>query len=398
MIIHTVKEDESVYKIARQYHTSSEAIIKDNGLTQPDKLVPGQALVILESRHLIMPDEMDEMVHEKQRPEVEKREIIVNGYTYPFAEFLDVMEESLPYLTYLSIFSSEARADGSLVPVEGDAFMREALEHHVSPRMVVSNLGEDGNFDQQLANEILKDRGVQEKLISSIIEELERKSEGPGNGYSGVDIDFENLDPDDRDNYNYFMTELAAELHQEGYTLSAAIEKKTSDEVPIFAAHDYRAHGQFDDLVILMTYDWGYLFGPPMAIAPADQIENVLAYAVTEIPADKILMGIPNYAFDWTLPYEEGTAAAPMSHVEAVDLAWQKGAEIQYDDVAQSPYFHYYDETGKEHEVWFEGARSVYAKLKLVEQYGLGGVSYWTVNKSWPQNWAVRVGLAAARL
>jgi spore germination protein len=138
-----------------------------------------------------------------------------------------------------------------------------------------------------------------------------------------------------------------------------------------------------------MTYEWGYTYSPPRAVAPLNLVEEVLQYAVTEIPSEKILMGIPNYGYNWTLPFVQGSAAQTISHTAAVNLALREGAEIQFDQEAQSPFFNYYDDQGREHEVWFEDARSIEAKLALVDQYNLGGVSYWTVNSFFPQNWLV---------
>ena len=126
-----------------------------------------------------------------------------------------------------------------------------------------------------------------------------------------------------------------------------------------------------------------------MAVAPLNQVRHVLNYAVTAIPSRKILMGIPNYGYDWTLPYTPGTAARTISNTGAVDLAANVGAAILFDPVAQAPYFRYYDEQGRQHIVWFEDARSIQAKLRLVNEYNLGGVSYWTIGSYFPQNWLV---------
>ncbi|MEG1779401.1 MAG: glycosyl hydrolase family 18 protein, partial [Oscillospiraceae bacterium] len=82
-----------------------------------------------------------------------------------------------------------------------------------------------------------------------------------------------------------------------------------------------------------------------------------------------------------------------ISNSEAVRLAQKVGAEIKYDTAAQSPYFNYYDSNGKEHIVWFEDARSIDAKLRLVKKYNLSGISYWTVNRYFPQGFAVQNAL-----
>ena len=100
-------------------------------------------------------------------------------------------------------------------------------------------------------------------------------------------------------------------------------------------------------------------------------------------------MGIPNYGYDWTIPYREGTAARALSNTAAINLAVSRGAKIEFDTVAKAPYFYYTDDSGDRHVVWFEDARSIQAKLGLVDKYNLGGVTYWTVNSYFPQNWAV---------
>jgi len=126
-----------------------------------------------------------------------------------------------------------------------------------------------------------------------------------------------------------------------------------------------------------------------MAVSPIDQVRRVLDYAVTAIPPRKILMGMPNYGYDWTLPFVQGSAARNISNQGAVALARQVGARIQYDTTSQAPFFRYYDREGRQHEVWFDDARSIQARLRLVNEYGLGGVSYWTINRFFPQNWLV---------
>jgi spore germination protein len=99
-------------------------------------------------------------------------------------------------------------------------------------------------------------------------------------------------------------------------------------------------------------------------------------------------MGMPNYGYDWTLPFVRGSAARSISNAAAVEQALRVGAQIQYSTTSQAPFYTYYS-VGKQHEVWFDDARSVQAHLRLVNQYNLGGVSYWTINSFFPQNWLI---------
>ena len=131
--------------------------------------------------------------------------------------------------------------------------------------------------------------------------------------------------------------------------------------------------------MLLMTYEWGYKYGPPQAVAPLDQVRRVVDYALTEIPAEKISLGLANYGYDWPLPFVQGrTAARTLGLVEAVELAKLVGAEIQYDETAQSPWFEYTN-SGIRHVVWFEDLRSWQAKFDLIKEKGLTGMGIWQI-------------------
>lgn len=123
-----------------------------------------------------------------------------------------------------------------------------------------------------------------------------------------------------------------------------------------------------------------------MAVAPIGSVRRVVEYARSRIPAEKLILGISNYGYDWTLPYVRGESVAPsLSTVEAVALALERGAEIQFDEQAASPYFYYTDENGSEHVVWFEDARSYQEKVNLTKEYSLAGGFIWDLMRRNPQ-------------
>ncbi len=415
IIIHVVKPGESIYSIAQSYGVSPSKIISDNELTNPNQLVVGQTLVILgglrkhrvvagESIYTIARDygvsvgDILEVNPQLSSPdqvfpgqilnipprEMKLGEIEVNGYTFPNID-TEVLNKTLPYLTYLSIFSYQVNADGSLNPIDDEPLIEAARAQNVAPLMVITNLEEGEGFSSDITAAVLNDEEIQEALLNNIIEVLEAKN------YYGLDIDFEYLYPEDREDYNEFLRKTVKRLSELGYIVVTSLAPKISadQEGILYEAHDYPVHGELVDHVILMTYEWGYTFGPPLPVAPINEVRKVLNYAVTVIPREKILMGVPNYGYDWTLPYRRGTSARVVSNTGAVDLARREGVAIQYDEVAQAPFIRYYDDEGKQHIVWFDDARSINAKLGLVNDYDLGGVSYWTIGKYFPQNWLV---------
>ncbi|NLM75551.1 MAG: LysM peptidoglycan-binding domain-containing protein [Clostridiaceae bacterium] len=415
MDIHVVRPGDSIYSIARQYGVSWQKIVADNELENPDQLVVGQTIVITEGyrQHVVQPGESlyliglqyqvrvsdiisaNLQITDPSRLVVGQTVIIpprrinfgpieVNGYAFPNIN-METLRKTLPHLTYLSIFSYEVNSDGSLDEINDTPLIQAARNAGVAPLMVITNIGETGGFDSDLASTILSNEEVQDTLLDNVVRIMQEKN------YFGLDIDFEYIYPSDRELYNNFLRKVVNRLRPMGYTVTTALAPKISavQQGTLYEAHDYPVHGELADHVIIMTYEWGYTFSPPMAVAPLNEVRRVLNYAVTAIPRRKILMGIPNYGYNWTLPYQPGTAAEAISNTQAVELALREGAFIQYDPIAQSPFFTYYDENGRLHEVWFEDARSILAKLTLANEFRLGGVSYWTINQYFPQNWLV---------
>lgn len=259
----------------------------------------------------------------------------------------------------------------------------EALNFGTQPILTLTPFGPDGNFNNRLINSVVNNEGYKENLIQNLLETMAEK------GYEGVDIDFEYILASDRDAFTAFVRQVAETMRANGYHTSVALAPKTSSDQAglLYEGKDYRALGEAADHVLLMTYEWGYTYGPPMAVAPLNQVRRVVEYALTQIPAEKIDLGIPNYGYDWPLPYERGvTKAATINNIQAVRIAVTHGAEIRFDEVAESPFFTYTDR-GVEHEVWFEDVRSLMAKFGLIEEYQLRGCGYWQIMHWFRANW-----------
>ncbi len=369
MLIHVVQPGETVQMIANRYQVNMQRIIDINAIYELPHLISGMALII--------PGDAGNQL----------RAIEVNAWIEPsyYQQNPRLIDEAAPSLTYISPFSYQVNADGSLQPLDDLAVIEAAREYNVAGLMVLTNLGE-GNFDPQIAHAILSDENIQDLLIGNILQVLKAK------GYYGVNFDLERIPPEDRQLYNDFVDKAYALLHSENYVLSTDLAPKPYDITTgeWHGAHDYAAQGRINDFVVLMTYDWGYAGGPPMAVAPINEVREVLDYAVSVIPPEKVMFGIPLYGYDWTLPYAPGGEwAVRVTPISALQLAAQYGATVQYDEEAQAPYFYYTDEKGSSHVVWFEDARSIQAKLELINEYQLRGVSYWQLDNSFPQNWYI---------
>ncbi|MDE6185192.1 MAG: glycoside hydrolase, partial [Lachnospiraceae bacterium] len=297
----------------------------------------------------------------------------------------EVLDDTLPYLTSLSVFSYGFTTEGELLPPQiDDTFMiRSALAEGVSPILTLTPLGSDGNFNNLLVSAVVNSEEAKSNLLSNLLSTLTEK------GFQGVNIDFEYILPADRVPFAEFVADTRDFLSPYGYPVSVALAPKTSDSQSglLYEGKDYRLLGEAADSVLLMTYEWGYTYGPPMAVAPINKVREVVDYAVTRIDPSKIDLGIPNYGYDWTLPYVKGSSRArTISNLEAVQIAIDAGVPIQFDETAMSPYFQY-EKDGLLHEVWFEDVRSYREKFSLLPIYALRGMGYWQIMRFFRPNW-----------
>mgnify|MGYP000924405415 FL=1 len=363
MKIYVVRPGDSLYAIARRNGVSVDTLVYNNQIAFPEHLAVGQTLVIPDGTSGGAMGEME-----------------VNAYAYPSIQD-DVLAEYLPYLTYLTPFTWMADAAGGLTPPGDEALITAAYRQNVAPMMSVANLRPAGGFSSDIAHALLTDATAQDTLINNIVASVREHD------YYGVIMDLEYVYSFDRESYNQFTKRLVGVLHPLGCLLGVALAPKirADQEGLLYEAHDYAAQGATADFVVLMTYEWGYLYGPPQAVSPVNQVRRVIEYAVTEMPRGKILMGFSNYGYDWTLPWRQGNAARVVTNAGAVTLAVMKRVAINFDETAQAPFFNYTDTEGLRHVVWFEDARSVRARLALVSEFNLRGISWWTIDNLFRQ-------------
>ncbi|GGB41000.1 spore germination protein YaaH [Lentibacillus populi] len=407
---HTVQNGETLWSISQQYDVPVATIIQANQLANPDVLSPGSRLFIPPITHVIQPGEtlgqianrygttIQAIMNENQLanqnmiyPGIQliiprrKSVIEVNAYSYQSEEdAVNSLQAIGDLLTYFSPFAYMIREDGTLQPFNDERMIDAALSKNIVPMLSITNFTST-QAGSNVAHIILSNQELSNQVITNVLQVMDEK------GYKVLNVDFENVLPEDRENYNQFLQLAVNRLHPRGYLVSTALAPKTSATQGglLYEAHDYEAHGRIADFVILMTYEWEYRLGPPQAISPINQIRQVVEYALSVMPAEKIFLGFQIYARDWLLPHVQGQEAETFSPQEAVRRAVTHGAAIQYDTTAQSPFFRYTDEQGRQHEVWFEDARSAQAKFDLVKQYNLRGISYWALGYPYPQNWVL---------
>ena len=266
--------------------------------------------------------------------------------------------------------------------IQGD-IPAPTLEAARQSKLPVMALLANDNFNRRVASRLLHDRHLQKRVIRDLAEIARREN------LLGFQLDFENIDPDDINLYTRFVHDAAKALHHDGRLLSVAVVPRFLDSVPgqWAAAYDYPGLARAADFLTLMAYDNSGRLGPPGPIAGYNWVKKALEYAQTRVPTDKILLGIALYGREWA---NDGgnLQARTMPYPETRSLLNRLSLIPQWDEKYRSPWFEYRT-GGTLRSVWYENARSIQEKLRLLERYRLRGFAAWRLGMEDPHIWSM---------
>ncbi|MGE5381057.1 MAG: stalk domain-containing protein [Methylocystaceae bacterium] len=187
----------------------------------------------------------------------------------------------------------------------------------------------------------------------------------------GINLDLEMMRAEDREAYTALCRELKAAFPDKMVT--AAVMAKTSDSQSWVKAFDYWAIGQVLDRVMIMAYDEHYSSGSPGAVASYKWVKQVVDYATSVVPANKLMLGLPAYGYTWVA----GGSGRALDQNGLSRLA-ANGVTVsyQFNYDAYSPYMTYW-ENGKSYTAWLENYTSLNEKWNLALTNQLSGVFFW---------------------
>ncbi|NLG83822.1 MAG: hypothetical protein GX493_04260 [Firmicutes bacterium] len=279
-------------------------------------------------------------------------------------------------LTTVLIFGPALKATGELYGSLDRTTIAQARGRHLKVLATIHNAG-SGRFDRGTVHAFLQNPAARTRAIEEIQKLLSTY------GLDGVCLDLENVPPEDREALTAFFRDLSSRLRPRYFLVAACLPAKTGDDSKTawMGAYDFAALGPYLDLAVLMAYDEHRPDGPPGPVASLGWVEKVVRYAVTTLPRQKIVLGLPAYGYVWGP--KNGRA---ITHAGALSLLAQHGLRSLWDATAQVPYFRY-TQAGTTYAVWYEDKRSGMAKAALARRYGLRGVAVWRLGYEDPELW-----------
>ncbi|HKM00400.1 MAG TPA: LysM peptidoglycan-binding domain-containing protein, partial [Mobilitalea sp.] len=364
-ITYIIQEGDTLEGIAETYGIAISELLRNNlFLSDIDYIYPGETIVI-------------SYVGDKIRA------ISTNSYTFPFID-LKVLRKTLPFLTYLTVFSYKATAKGEIIGIDDTAIIQEAKAFGVAPIMMVEALAQSIEEEIDTLHSILSSHEIHEKFFDNLLSILQLK------GYSGVDINTPYIYPGDRILYDEFLIELANRVSAAGfiifYTFSIRIFQLLTGT--IFNEFDYSGIGDNAEGITLISFDFGYSEGIPPGTISLDTFRRFFDYASGLLPPDKIFLGLSTIGYVWKYPYIPAVSRGmALNYNSAIDIAYNNNVDISFDETTNIAYFQFV--TNDEYIVRFWDARSMDTFIKLVPEFGLKGINIWNIMNWFPQLWLV---------
>ncbi|HVT02754.1 MAG TPA: polysaccharide deacetylase family protein, partial [Thermoanaerobaculia bacterium] len=262
-----------------------------------------------------------------------------------------------------------------LMPATSDVL--DIAESHQLSVIPVINNAQGGQFDGQRLHILLNDEKLQSHLINDLKVWLER------NSFEGVNIDFENLAPEDYQKLPAFIEKVRDDFDGSNLLITADLEVRNT-------GLDWQRVAEACDFVILMAYDEHSLLSPSGPISSIGWYRDAIDRALQTIPRSKLVVGLANYAYDWTDGVQR---AVPLSYQAALltahDSYSSESEVVDFDQDSLNPTFNYTDPAGTGHEVWMLDGVTVANQWRVAQQYRVRGAALWVLGLEDPSVWTV---------
>lgn len=227
-------------------------------------------------------------------------------------------------------------------------------------------LGNHSN--SELTHEILSSSSMRSKAIQQITTYVQKYK------LAGINVDFENVNPMDRQNLTLFITTLATQLHELNAVLSIDVSPDLGTDWT--EGFDYSMLGKSADYVVLMGYDehWG---GSTVAgsVSSLPWVEKALSKLLKSVASNKVIVALPLYTRDWSVSTKNALSEEITLSLQNQRIS-KRNAKLTF-DTSTSQYIAKYTLLGTKHSIWMEESRSLSLKAHMAANKGVAGYAYW---------------------
>ena len=287
-------------------------------------------------------------------------------------------QENISLFNYVNLFWYYLGRSGEVVKyayaIEDRGIVEYAHANNIKVSAVITNLPEfqGASWDSERVENVISDSEIRNDHIENIIKKINELD------FDGIIIDYESVRIDAKENFSIFIRELYIELHENGKELAVVLHPRSGNRIRGEENgwfQDWKVLSEYSDHLQIMAYGEHYDEGEAGPIASLPWVEKIITYAKSlNIPGNKLFLGIPLYGYDWNK--DDDSAAEGLTYADVKSIQDEYDVEEKWNDGAKSPYF-FYKDGSEDHEVWFENAESVKAKISEAITAQIGGISFW---------------------
>ncbi|MFD1356331.1 LysM peptidoglycan-binding domain-containing protein [Fictibacillus halophilus] len=376
MLSHRINIRDSLWKIARHYHVSADTLIKHNGL---------KAIILESGNELKIPSGFYkvQLLGGKTgwipKSNVDAEEVNRFNLGWKYNGTGDSYKKQLK-IAGLDVVSPRwyTLSKTEIVSMNADeSYANGAVEAGKQVWPLFGN-----KFDPELTNLMLSDPDKRNKVIEMIKNSLLRTKS------QGINVDFENIDPKNKQDYVIFIRELKTALEPYDIVVSVDVSRENAD--PFWSGSLDRAGlGKAADYIVMMGYDEHWASSPKAgSVASIPWTREGIELLMKEVPAHKIVLGVPFYTREWITSANGQVRSIDRTILETEKLIQEKGLAKKWDRKTSQNYVEFM-ENGEKHQIWVEDKDSMKLRYNLVEKYHLRGTAAWYVGGASEDIWNI---------
>lgn len=265
--------------------------------------------------------------------------------------------------------------DGNISSLADSAYVEAAHGQGLEVWGLVDNFSTEIDTAAVLNNTASRER-LAEQLVNAALEY----------NLEGINVDFELIPEDAADGYIQFLREISIRCRANSLVLSV------DNPVPMeFNAHyNLNAQGEVVDYVIIMGYDEHYVGSEPGSVASISFVTDGVTKALEEgVPAEKTILAVPFYTRLWQTDTSGNVTSEAYGMDAAQAVVNDNGAVASWNEETAQDYAEFTGADGSFFQIWLENEASLEEKLKLVQQYELGGAAAWKLGFERASVWAI---------
>ncbi len=244
------------------------------------------------------------------------------------------------------------------------------------------------SFDLDITHEFLKDFESRDRVIKEILSYYKEHQ------FHGINIDFENIYKKDKDKLSQFIAELTSHFHHQGMIVSMDVTFKGGSDT-WSKCYDRKTLGEFVDYICIMSYDEHWASSQISgSVASLNWLDENFSKLIEEVPAEKIIMGIPFYMRVWfERPHKEivnkNKVTSDAITMYGMENILKKGKyNVLFDEKAGQDYISFIDAKDNAlKKIWIENEKSIRLKVQRVHQFNFKGVASWRRGYETPNIW-----------